>query len=48
MDVSSIPLLSLLKERMAWLSQRQDLLSQNVANADTPGYTAHDLKPVDF
>jgi len=48
MDVSSIPLLSLLKERMAWLGQRQDLLSQNVANADTPGYVARDLKPVDF
>jgi flagellar basal-body rod protein FlgB len=48
MDVSSIPLLSLLKERMAWLSQRQDVLSQNVANADTPEYVARDLKPVDF
>jgi flagellar basal-body rod protein FlgB len=48
MDVSNIPLLSLLKDRMAWLSQRQDVLSQNVANADTPGYAARDLKPVDF
>ena len=48
MDVIDIPLLSMLKERMAWLSQRQDVLSQNVANADTPGYTARDLKPVDF
>jgi flagellar basal-body rod protein FlgB len=43
-----IPLLSMLKTRMAWLNQRQDILSQNVANADTPGYAAHDLKPVDF
>jgi len=48
MDVANIPLLSLLKDRMAWLSQRQDVLSQNVANADTPGYVARDLKPVDF
>jgi flagellar basal-body rod protein FlgB len=48
MEVSNIPLLSMLKDRMAWLSQRQDVLSQNVANADTPGYTARDLKPVDF
>ena len=24
------------------------LLSQNVANADTPGYAARDLKPMDF
>ena len=48
MEVSNIPLLSMLKERMTWLNQRQDVLSQNVANADTPGYTARDLKPIDF
>ena len=24
------------------------MLSQNVANADTPGYAARDLKPLDF
>ena len=48
MEVSNIPLLSMLKDRMTWLSQRQDVLSQNVANADTPGYTARDLKPIDF
>jgi flagellar basal-body rod protein FlgB len=48
MEVSNIPLLSLLKDRMAWLNQRQNVLSQNVANADTPGYTARDLKPIDF
>ena len=33
---------------MSWLHQRQDVLSQNVANVDTPGFTARDLKPVDF
>jgi flagellar basal-body rod protein FlgB len=48
MNLPDIPLLSMLKTRMNWLNQRQDLLSQNVANADTPGYAAHDLKPVDF
>jgi len=48
MEVSNIPLLSMLKQRMAWLSQRQNVLSQNVANADTPGYTARDLKPINF
>ena len=37
-----------MRERMTWLNQRQDLLSQNVANADTPGYVAHDLKALDF
>ena len=48
MDLPAIPLLSMLKERMSWLNQRQNVLSQNVANIDTPGYTARDLKPVDF
>lgn len=48
MDLPDIPLLSMLKTRMSWLNQRQDVLTQNVANADTPGYVAHDLKQVDF
>ncbi len=48
MDLPAIPLLSMLKERMSWLNQRQNVLSQNVANSDTPGYTARDLKPIDF
>jgi flagellar basal-body rod protein FlgB len=47
-SMSDIPLFSMLRERMTWLHQRQDLLSQNVANADTPGYVARDLKALDF
>ena len=48
MNLPDAPLLSMLRERMTWLHQRQDILSQNVANADTPGYVARDLKPMDF
>ncbi|MCP5411644.1 MAG: flagellar basal body rod protein FlgB [Alphaproteobacteria bacterium] len=48
MNLPDIPLLHMLRERMTWLNQRQDILSQNVANADTPGYVARDLKPQDF
>lgn len=48
MDFPDVPLMSMLKTRMSWLHQRQDVLSQNVANADTPGFVAHDLKPLDF
>jgi flagellar basal-body rod protein FlgB len=48
MNLPDMPLLSLLRERMSWLHQRQDVLSQNVANADTPGYVARDLKPQAF
>ncbi len=48
MDLPDVPLMSMLRTRMSWLHQRQDVLSQNVANADTPKYVAHDLKPLDF
>ncbi|HWU27283.1 MAG TPA: flagellar basal body rod protein FlgB [Rhizomicrobium sp.] len=48
MNLSDLPLFNVLSERMSWLTQRQSVLSQNVANADTPGYDALDLKPVDF
>jgi len=48
MDLPDVPLFSMLRERMSWLHQRQDTLSQNVANADTPRYVARDLKPLEF
>lgn len=46
--LNDMPLLAMLKQRMSWLSARQNVLAQNVANADTPGYAARDLKPVSF
>jgi flagellar basal-body rod protein FlgB len=48
MNLPDIPMLSMLRERMSWLSARQNTLSQNVANVDTPGYTAQDIKPLSF
>jgi flagellar basal-body rod protein FlgB len=33
---------------MDWLNQRQEILSHNIANADTPGYRAQDLKKFKF
>ena len=48
MNLPDVPLLAMLRERMSWLNQRQDVLSQNVSNADTPGYVARDLKTLDF
>jgi flagellar basal-body rod protein FlgB len=48
MDLPEVPLMAMLRTRMSWLHQRQDVLSQNVANADTPGFAARDLKPLDF
>jgi flagellar basal-body rod protein FlgB len=33
---------------MDWLSQRQSILAQNIANADTPDYRPRDLRERDF
>jgi len=38
----------LLTQKIAYLNQRQAVLAENVANADTPGYKAHDLTPFTF
>ena len=46
--LDNIPLFGLLKGRLNYLGERQKLISQNVANADTPGYMAKDLKPFTF
>ena len=45
MDPSRIPLFDLADRRLSWIGQRQQVLSQNIANADTPGWRARDLKP---
>ena len=45
MDPADIGLFSLAERRLAWVDQRQALLSQNIANADTPGYRSKDLSP---
>lgn len=34
--------------KMNWLQQRQTVLTGNIANADTPGYQAHDIQKPDF
>jgi flagellar basal-body rod protein FlgB len=41
-------LFDLISARAAWLGQRQAVLGQNVANADTPGYRPRDLDPASF
>jgi flagellar basal-body rod protein FlgB len=44
MTLDDIPLFSMLKGRLSYLNQRQQVIAQNVANSDTPGYMPHDLK----
>jgi len=48
MDLDKLSFFAMAKKRLAWLTQRQELLAQNVANADTPGYRPSDLKPFAF
>ncbi len=48
MDLNGIPLFSLITNRMSWLSSRQSVLAENVANSDTPGYIARDMRPLNF
>ncbi|HTK35687.1 MAG TPA: flagellar basal body rod protein FlgB [Caulobacteraceae bacterium] len=48
MNLEQIPLIAMLKGKLGYLNERQKLISQNVANADTPGYAPSDLKPFTF
>jgi flagellar basal-body rod protein FlgB len=48
MDLQGIGLFRMISQQLRWLGQRQDVLSQNVANADTPNYQARDLQPLAF
>ncbi len=48
MPITDIPILSMLRTRMEWHQERQRVLAENVANADTPGYRPLDLAPPNF
>lgn len=41
-------LMQMLASQMRYMAQRQGVLAQNIANVDTPGYKARDLKKLDF
>jgi flagellar basal-body rod protein FlgB len=45
---SGIHLLDALQTRMGWLSGRQKLVAENVANASTPGFKPRDLAAQNF
>lgn len=48
MAIADLPIFSALRARMNWHQQRQTLLAENVANAETPGYRGRDLAPFSF
>ena len=48
MTTQNIPLFQALGAKMQFLNQRQQVLAQNIANADTPNYRPRDLTNPDF
>jgi flagellar basal-body rod protein FlgB len=48
MPISNIPIISMLRSRMQWHQERQRVLAENVANADSPGFRPRDLAPPDL
>jgi flagellar basal-body rod protein FlgB len=48
MDLGKLTLFKMVGARLGYLSERQNVLSQNIANADTPNYRPSDLKPMNF
>lgn len=43
-----LTLVSLTKGRMDWVAKRQEVLAENIANANTPKYMPRDLKEWNF
>lgn len=43
MSISDLPTLSVLRTKMQWHQERQRILSENVANSDTPNFKPRDL-----
>jgi flagellar basal-body rod protein FlgB len=48
MEFGKLTLMRMMALKMSHLAERQDILSHNIANVDTPGHQARDLKPLDF
>ena len=44
MNLGALSVFSMATAKMGWLNERQTVLAQNIANADTPNYRAKDLK----
>jgi len=43
MGINSISFFKQASQRLQWLSNRQKVISENVANSDTPGFKAKDV-----
>lgn len=48
MSVTNTGILGLMTAKLSYLGQKQAVLAENVANADTPGYKAKEIVPFSF
>jgi len=48
MSITDLPLFNMLRTKMQWHQERQRMLSENVANADSPNFKPRDLMPPQF
>lgn len=48
MPISQIPIFSMLRTRMQWHQERQQLLAENVSHANTPQFKPRDLAPLEL
>jgi flagellar basal-body rod protein FlgB len=48
MALTDFPILAMLRTRLEWAQERQRVLAENVANADTPNFQPRDLTPLKF
>ncbi len=48
MELNNLPLFGIVKRRLDWLTQRQEVLASNIANADTPGHKSRDIAKFKF
>jgi len=48
MSLTDLPVLDMLRSKLNWHQVRQRVLSENVANADTPDFKAREIERFDF
>ncbi len=48
MTMQDLTLMSAMLKKMDWHEERQKIIAQNIANADSAGYRPMDIKPLDF
>lgn len=48
MTTQNLTLLNAMVQKMDWLEERQKVIAQNIANADTPGYRPNEITPINF